>query len=253
MEPITTTDPFVELEYGGVEITLIRHGHAVPGKHDIISSDYADQPLSARGQAQARAMAERFRKAPVVALYSSPILRARQTAEHIAKICALAIQEDAALREVDLGGVRQHLPPVVSDPDPASQLQAYLRQVEALAIQVGVWSQIPGAESSESVRTRMIDALDRIAARHAGQRIAVVSHDGAINTALATILGSPRDFLYPVANTSISTIRLRGAQRVVVGINDHAHLANLQDAGDAFEASPDASKLRRRWFGRKGR
>jgi probable phosphoglycerate mutase len=159
---------------------------------------------------------------------------------------------EADLREVDLSGLRAHLPPATTSSDPAIQLQVYLRQVEAVAMQVGIWSQIPGAEPSEAVRTRMLAVLDRIAVRHAGQRVAVVSHDAAINTALAAILGLPRDFFYPVANTSISTIRLRGDQRVVVAINDHAHLARLQDQGEAFETSPDKGRAGQWWpFGRR--
>jgi 2,3-bisphosphoglycerate-dependent phosphoglycerate mutase len=252
MLPTLVADPFLELENGAVEIALIRHGHAVPGEREIVPGDYDQQPLSERGQRQARAMAERFRRSPVAAIYSSPILRVRQTAQHVADVCALPVAVEADLREVDLSGLRAHLPPATTSTDPVVQLQAYLRQVEAVATQIGVWSQIPGAESSVSVRTRMLGALDRIAARHAGQRVAVVSHDAAINTAIAAIMGLGRDFFYPVANTSISTLRIQGDQRLVVAINDHAHLAQLQDQGEAFEASPDKGAPRRFWiFGRK--
>lgn len=252
MLPTLVADPFLELDQGGMEIALIRHGHAVPGEHDILPGDYDEQPLSERGQRQARAMAERFMKTPVVAIYCSPILRVRQTAQHIADVCHLPVTVEADLREVDLSGLRAHLPPATTSSDPVVQLRAYLRQVEAVAMQVGVWSQIPGAEPSDAVRARMLGVLDRIAARHAGQRVAVVSHDAAINTAIAAIMGLSRDFLYPVANTAISTLRLRGNERVVVAINDHAHLARLQDQGEAFEASPDARRAGRRWiFGRR--
>jgi len=136
---------------------------------------------------------------------------------------------------------------VTSATDPAVQLQTYLRQVEAISLQVGVWSQMPGVESSAAARLRLVTVLDRIAARHPGQRVAVVSHDAAINTAIAAILGLPRDFIYPVANTAISTLRIRGDQRLVLAINDHAHLAQLHDQGEAFEASPEKGAARRFW------
>jgi broad specificity phosphatase PhoE len=71
-------------------------------------------------------------------------------------------------------------------------------------------------------------AIDGLAARHAGQRVALFSHGGVINTYLAVTLGLERDFFFPAVNTSIHVVRVKGDTRVLLGLNDICH---LRDAG----------------------
>ena len=68
-------------------------------------------------------------------------------------------------------------------------------------------------------------ALDGIAARHPGERVAVVSHAGAINAALGRRSpGTPHDFVFPLANASISVVRINGERRLLMSANETAHL-----------------------------
>ena len=90
-----------------------------------------------------------------------------------------------------------------------------------------------GTESSASVRGRIMPALDAIAARHPGARVVVVSHAGTINAALAAIARSERDFIFPLANTSISVVRINAGRRVILGANDTAHLRTVPSRGRA--------------------
>jgi broad specificity phosphatase PhoE len=73
----------------------------------------------------------------------------------------------------------------------------------------------------------MLAALDAIAARHPGERVAVVSHAGAINAALGAIASSDHDFLFPLANASVSVLRIGGGRRLLMSANDTAHLAAI--------------------------
>lgn len=220
-------DPFVSLASGGTEIYLVRHGDAVPGADEITAGDYDAQPLSALGRAQAAALAARCRGLPLAAVYSSPIRRARQTAEAVAEVTALPVEIEPELREIDLRGVRPDLPPDLPPAERIARLHGYLHAIVAQALAAGVWAAIPGVEPAAHVRARMQGALRRIAARHPGQRVVAVSHSGAINAAVAAALDLPRDFFFPAANTSISIIRVRGDARLVLTVNDHAHLADL--------------------------
>jgi probable phosphoglycerate mutase len=225
---LTNPDPLLRPEDGGTEIVLIRHGNAVPAAEDFRPGSYDAQPLSALGQRQAAAMAARFRADTLAAIYSSPILRARQTAEAISAVCDMPVMLEADLREVDLSAARPNFAATKDPAEKAAQLRAYLRTIEAEALRVGVWSAIPGVEPSAQVRARIMGALERIAARHPGQRVAAISHNGAINAAIAACLDLPRDFFFPAANTSLSVIRLRSPHRLVVTINDFAHLAGVE-------------------------
>ena len=74
-------------------VFLIRHAHAAPGEPDDARS------LSERGRAEARAVAERLSRhaEPPVLVLTSPLLRARQTAEEIAHATAAELRVEAAL------------------------------------------------------------------------------------------------------------------------------------------------------------
>ena len=64
---------------GRMRIFLVRHAQAAPGDPDEL------RPLTPEGQAAARALAERLAAEQPTAVVSSPLLRARQTADEIAR------------------------------------------------------------------------------------------------------------------------------------------------------------------------
>jgi phosphohistidine phosphatase len=78
---------------GAMLVFLVRHGHADPGDPDNL------RPLSARGREEARAVAERLaaHATPPRVAISSPLLRARQTAEAIAQAAAADLRLDERL------------------------------------------------------------------------------------------------------------------------------------------------------------
>jgi phosphohistidine phosphatase SixA len=76
-----------------VLVFLVRHGHADPGEPD------EQRPLSARGQGEAEALAEHLAAHPTPPrlVVTSPLLRARQTAEAIARAAAIEVAVDSRL------------------------------------------------------------------------------------------------------------------------------------------------------------
>jgi probable phosphoglycerate mutase len=103
-------------------------------------------------------------------------------------------------------------------------LRARLESLAARAIREGTWCGIAGTEPSAAVRARMLGTLDAIAARHPGDRVAIVSHAGAINAALGAIAGTAHDFVFPLANASISVVRINLGRRLLMSANETAHL-----------------------------
>src|SRR5690349_4338078 len=98
-------DAFLSLKSRGTEVYLIRHADALPGVEEVLPGDYDDQALTTKGRQQADALAERLRTIPLAAIYSSPILRAIQTAEPAARTHDLQVQIEPELREVQLGPI----------------------------------------------------------------------------------------------------------------------------------------------------
>jgi broad specificity phosphatase PhoE len=210
------------LRDGAVEVLLVRHAEATPDPEAALEhAAYRDLPLSARGREQARALGLRLAKAKIATIYSSTLRRAAETAKAISVSTKRAIAYDERLREVQIGEL--------DEPRRPAEFGAHLERLAELAIAHGGWSQIPGTEPSTAIRARMRAAIDEIVAGHAGQRIAVVSHAGSINAFLAEIIGLDSDFFFPAANASISALRARGEKRLLVGLNDIAHLDGLRE------------------------
>lgn len=216
---MSRVDPLEELGLslaaGAAELHVVRHADAVPESDDAfrIYDDYEQHPLSPRGRVQAERVAERFRELGVAAVYTSPVRRARETAEAIAAVAGLAVREEPGVTEISIGPV-----------DDAMPLRTRLAWLAMIAMRDGSWRGIPGTEDGAAVRARMLRALDAIAAEHPGRRVAVVSHAGAINAALGAIAGTAHDFLFPLANASVSVVRIGGGRRLLMSANETAHL-----------------------------
>jgi broad specificity phosphatase PhoE len=218
-------DPFLSLKSGATEIYLIRHGDALPGADEIAEGDYDAQSLSTLGRRQAQALAARLRETtPLAAVYSSPIGRARETAAPIAEAQELEVLIEPELREVGLGPIGPEATAGLGPDDVAKLLKDRLREIAVIAVTAGGWEAIPGSEPSAALRARLRAAISRIAAAHPGARVAVVSHGGAINAYVASVLGLGRDYFFPAANTSVSVVRIKGARAMLFSLNDITHL-----------------------------
>jgi broad specificity phosphatase PhoE len=217
-------DPFLSPKSGGTEVYLIRHGDALPDAADLRPGDYDAQSLSELGRQQAEALAARLGDLHFDALYSSPLLRTRQTAAPLAERLGLAVEVVDDLREIALGPVGPALPEGATPDEMAAHLRDRLRDLALRAAESGSWRGIPGSEDATAFRARVAAAHDALAARHPGGRIACFGHGGTINAYAAVVLGLDRDFFFPVANTAISIVRVKGARRVVLALNDVCHL-----------------------------
>jgi probable phosphoglycerate mutase len=219
---VSAADPLdvlgLSLRRGAAELHVVRHADAVPESAAAFTvyDDYEAHPLSARGRAQAEAVAARFADLPFAAVYASPIRRALETAEAIAAVAGLPVLEESRVREIPIGPT-----------DASMTLRDRLAWLAMVAMRDGSWEGIAATEPSASVRARMLEAFDAIAARHPGERVAVVSHAGAINAALGAIAASDHDFLFPLANASVSVVRIGGGRRLLMSANETAHLAAI--------------------------
>jgi probable phosphoglycerate mutase len=85
-------------------IFLIRHGETLGNASRTVQ--LPDNPLSPRGFAQARRLADRLEREGIAAILSSDLARAAQTAEHLACATGLPVRHDPLLRERDFGDLR---------------------------------------------------------------------------------------------------------------------------------------------------
>ena len=201
------------------ELILIRHGETdwnVQGRFQ----GQIDVPLNAVGRRQAELMAERLAQERVDVFYSSDLLRTRQTAAPAAAKLALEAAMDAALREQHFGILEGMSFDEVQARHP-DELAAWMRHDPDYAL--------PEGESVRVFHARVVGAVRTLAARHPGQRLAVVTHGGVLDMIFRTVhalpLVGPR--ACPIPNAGLNHLRLRGDQLEIVRWADDAHLAAL--------------------------
>lgn len=155
-------------------LILVRHGAV----HNPQTIYYGRRPrfhLSQTGLAQAQAAAHALRDLPVTAIYSSPLLRARQTAACVA-------QPDGTVRRIHLSRL---LLEVHTPYDGASQAQLERQNWNLYA------HGLPGYEQPADVLERALRFIKQALRRHAGQTIAAVTHGDVIAFTLLWALRAP--------------------------------------------------------------
>lgn len=179
-------------------VLLIRHAAAAhvgrtlagraPGLH-----------LDARGRAETDALARMLADAPLAAVYTSPLERARETAVAIARPHGLEPRPAAAFQEVDFGDWTG------MSFDALEEREDWRRWNEARST-----ARPPNGESMAEVTERAVAGLREIEAAHAGGWAAVVSHCDVIRPLLAHFLGFSTDRFYrlEIDTASVSTLEL---------------------------------------------
>lgn len=198
---------------------LIRHGETLANREfRYIGS--RDDALSPTGEVQAAQLAEALAPLPIAAIYSSPLQRARLTAEAIAAPHQLAVQVTSELRECNFGTWEglSRAEVQARSPEDAQRLQAWERDSTIAP---------PDGESFAAMQQRVTAFVEQLAETHTGQALALVSHVGPIKVLLAAALDAPlaasfRIFLDPA---TISVVDWQPGGRTLVRlVNSHAHM-----------------------------
>jgi 2,3-bisphosphoglycerate-dependent phosphoglycerate mutase len=160
-------------------ITFLRHGESVGNVEDRFQG-HADFPLTGKGRAQARALAERWQVEGVIfdQCIASPLLRACQTAEIISNALAIPLELDPDWMEIDNGRVAGLTPEQAAEVSPRPGfITPYTHYGET-------------GESRWELYLRAGRAIQNLLDRQPGNYL-VAAHGGVLNTALYVILGIP--------------------------------------------------------------
>ncbi len=178
------------------ELWFIRHGETDWNREGLYQGQ-ADIPLNELGLEQACAAAEKLAQAgrAFSAIYSSPLRRARQTAEQAALRFHLPVREDARLQEINQGEWtgKNYRSIVAAFGDP---LAIALTNSKADGARDTVHLRAPGGESVAEVASRLALAASDIAQAHPGQTVLVFSHGLASATLYCQAAGIPLEQVY---------------------------------------------------------
>ena len=206
-----------------MELILVRHGQTDFNRDGRVQGR-GDRPLDDAGVSQARGVGEALRSPPLAGVYSSPLRRARDTAEAIATHHGIAVQVRDALIEMDVGEL---------DGITYEEMRAgYPELLEAWARDAGS-VRLPGGETVAEVQERVWPVVEEVRARHDGGRVALVGHafmlQGLLCTALGLSLKHFRSFRFVPG--SLSALRFGPGDIVLEGLNHGSHLDGVATDG----------------------
>jgi broad specificity phosphatase PhoE len=194
-------------------VFLVRHA-----AHDRVDSVLCGRMpgvgLGEAGRRQAEALARRFAAAGgggVDAVWTSPLQRARETAEPVAARIGLPVRVSGALCEIDFGAwTGQAFDALRDDP-------RWRRWNEARA-----GGRPPGGESMAEAQARAVGEVERARAEHPDGAVVLVSHGDVIKAVLAGVLGLSLDAhaRFEISPASVSALAVWDGGGKVLSMNE---------------------------------
>lgn len=198
-------------------LIFVRHGQTEWNRIERFRGRY-DVPLNSTGLEQARKAAQRLAKRwNPVAIYSSPLSRAAQTAEVIARAYDQEAIPDGGLVDIDYGAWQGMSPAEVREKWP-EQITAWYERPEL--------AEIPGGETLQQVRERAMAAVFQAVEQHTGQTIVMVSHTvvNRLITLGALGLSNERFWRLRQEPCAINVLEIEGQDFTLQLFNDTCHL-----------------------------
>jgi Fructose-2,6-bisphosphatase len=215
---------------------LVRHGENLANITKEFSYRAVDYPLTPKGVLQAEQTAEYFVNRDVDAIYTSPLARAHQTAEILARRKAVPVHLREALREISVGSLEG-----ASTPENWALYQRISAAWYAGLAEVA----FPNGEDLRMVAARFLGCVSEIVAAHPGGSIVAVGHGGVYTACIALLcpeVDLPTLLVQPNHNCSITEVeatltedgRVQGALRAWASCS---HLHGV--AAEVVSALPD--------------
>jgi isoleucyl-tRNA synthetase len=165
---------------------IIRHGHSQNIVEDIHSSypEKKEMPLTEQGVREVQIVARNLKKEKIDIIFSSDILRTKQTAEIIAKELGLEINYDERLRDADVGEFngkkRQEVKNFFLTQEQQSLSAWALKRFN---------TPMPGGETYRQIRVRVLDFLKETDQKYRGKNILIITHKACVYLTEASFKG----------------------------------------------------------------
>jgi broad specificity phosphatase PhoE len=169
-------------------LCLVRHGQTdwnLEGRYQ----GQSDVPLNANGRAQARSLAQQLQGQPFIAVYTSSLQRAKDTADLVAAAVHLPVTPEPRLAEINQGEWEGQLINVIK----ARYAELWRqRTIDPASVRP------PGGETVAEVAGRVYAALNDMAHLYPVGPVLVVSHGLALATVICKVRGLPVGQAYTV-------------------------------------------------------
>jgi broad specificity phosphatase PhoE len=216
-------------------IFLVRHGQSAANAQQVIQGPRIDAELSELGQRQASSLGQALAREPIEAVYTSPLTRARQTADAVVRRHARTESPSADAH----GAIPVQVVPELYEMDYGNFIgQGYEAIREEMDQVLDAWRMgfvdqaFPGGESALLAQHRIRPFAARLVTAAEGKDVAVVAHGRINRVLLATVTGVGLQRLeeFPQSNASITELVVEDGRAVVRRLNDTSHLSLATDA-----------------------
>jgi broad specificity phosphatase PhoE len=189
---------------------LVRHA-ATDAVGRVLSGRAPGVALNGAGRAQAAALAERLAGSGATAVYTSPLERARETADAVAARLAVPARPLDALTEIDFGEWTGRAWDALAGAERWTHFNSFRAGTSP-----------PGGELALHAQARAVGALLELRDAHAAETVVVVSHADVLKAVLGHFLGIPIDLQrrLVLAPASVSALRVEPWDASVEFVND---------------------------------
>jgi broad specificity phosphatase PhoE len=202
------------------ELILARHGETEWNVGKIFRGR-ADVNLDAVGVKQADLLGKYLGNCRLEAVYSSPLKRALDTATIVARYQKVGVHTAEDIIDLDYGEWQS-----LSEQQVERLYPALLKEWHNSPHKV----RIPGGESLEDVRGRVIELVNDVLSRHQG-RILLVSHRVVLKVLICSLLGLDDSHFWNISQDvcGITVFNYVDGRFVLTRHNDTSHLRELQE------------------------
>ena len=180
-------------------IIFLRHGQAENNTKHILAGRTEGVPLTKTGIQQAEQISEYLKPLDISAIYSSPIERAKHTAEIVTKNSAIDVELDERLTEIDMGKFTR----MNYDDMFAKYGNIFLKFYENDPVIAE-----HEVETFPSVQKRILDMVDHVIKKHKNENVVLVTHMDPIKSMLANVMDLKPKTLFEliIANASFTIL-----------------------------------------------
>jgi probable phosphoglycerate mutase len=155
---------------------LLRHGESTANVEGVHAAKKIDPALTDLGIQQAKTQAEYLKSIRFSAFYSSPLLRAKQTANFVSETCGIEPVFTDLLLETDVGVLDGQK---IDDPDNLALYEAIISKWNQRKENAG----FPEGETLGDIRSRFSEFV-QILKTHGYERVLIVGHSGLFEAAI---------------------------------------------------------------------
>jgi broad specificity phosphatase PhoE len=202
-------------------VYLIRHGQTAWNREEIFRGR-TDISLNEIGFREAELIGEYLKGRDIHVIYSSPLLRARETARRIAQVFNLKVLPLEGIIDMSFGKWEGR---------PLKEVQIYDKELYLQWREKPHLVRLPEGETLDEIRVRAMAAVEGVLQFHHGMNIVLVSHRVINKVIICGVLGIDNSHFWQIGQdtAAINLIQFKEGKYILSLLNETCHLKPLKE------------------------